>query len=167
MLSFEKDLSETEPPTPVESGNTLVGDAATEPTELITGHRTPASAAARMLELAAVTADTLVTDARIEAESLVTVAQTRAGAILEDSRTEADQVAAELARTKEEQAAELDRERATARAELGEEKAALEAQIATLRDMERHHRSQMRQHLTEQLSMLDATLPEPPADFAG
>ena len=71
-----------------------------------------------MLELAAVTADRLVTDAETEAESLVAAAQASADAILEASRNEANQVAAELARTKEEQAAELDRERATALAEL-------------------------------------------------
>jgi cell division septum initiation protein DivIVA len=167
MLSFEQSLSETTTPTPVEDGNALVGDVDTEPTELITVQETPTSAAARMLELAAVTADRLVTDAETEAGSLVTDARARADAILEASRNEADQVAAELASTKEEQAAELDRERATALAELNDERAALEAEIATLRQMESHHRSQMRHHLTEQLSMLDATLPEPPAVFAG
>jgi len=165
MPSFEPDLSETL--FPVEDGNTLVGDVDTEPTEPITVQETPTSASARMLELAAVTADRLVTDAETEAQSLVTVAQGSADAIQEASRIEANQVAAELARTKEEQVAELDRERATALAELSEEKAALEAHIATLRQMEGDHRSQMRHHLTEQLSMLDATLPQPSAGFAG
>ena len=33
--------------------------------------------------------------------------------------------------------------------------------------MESDHFSQMRHHLTEQLSLLDATLPEPPAAVAG
>ena len=167
MPSFEQGLTETERSTSVEGGNTLGSHGVSEPTELIMGQRTPASAAARMLELAAVTADTLVTDARNEAESLVTGARARADAILEESRTEADQVAAGLARIKREQAADLDLERASARAELGEEKADLEAQIATLREMERLHRSHMRQQLTEHLSMLDATLPEPPAGFDG
>lgn len=167
MLNFEQGLSQNETPTPAEDGNAPVRAADTEPTELRTVQDTPTSAAARMLELAAVTADRLVADAGAEAESLVTVAQARADAILEATRKEADQVAAELARTKDEQAAELARDRATAVAELGDEKAALEAQIAALRQMESHHRSQMRQHLTEQLSMLDATPPEPPADFAG
>jgi cell division septum initiation protein DivIVA len=167
MLSFEQGLSEIAMQTLVEEGNVLVGDVDTEPTEPITVEETPTSAAARMLELAAVTADRLVTDAETEAESLVTVAQARADAILEASRNEADQVAAELARTKEEQAAELDRERATALAGLSDEKAALEAQIATLRQVESDHRSQMRHHITEQLSALDATLPEQPAVFAG
>jgi cell division septum initiation protein DivIVA len=167
MLSFEHGPSETATPTPVEDRTALVGDADTEPTEPITVQETPTSAAARMLELAAVTADRLVTDAETEAESLVTVAQARADAILEASRHEADQVAAELARTKEEQAAELDRERATALAGFSDVKAALEAQIATLRQMESDHRSQMRHHLTEQLSLLDATQLEPPAVLAG
>jgi vacuolar-type H+-ATPase subunit H len=167
MLSFEQGLIEIATPTPVDDGNALVGEVNTEPTEPITVQETPTSAAARMLELAVVTADRLVTDAEEEAESLVTDAQARADAILEASRNEADQVAAELARTKEEQAAELDRERVTALAGLSDEKAALEAQIATLRQMDSDHRSQMRHHLTEQLSLLDATLPEPPAVFAG
>jgi cell division septum initiation protein DivIVA len=167
MLSFEQRLNEIATPTPVEDGNALVGDLDTESTQPITVQETPTSAAARMLELAALTADRLVTDAETEAESLVNVAQARADAILEASRNEADQVAAELARTKEEQAAELDRERATALAGLSDEKAALEAQIATLRQTESDHRSQIPHHLTEQHSVLDAILPEPPAVFAG
>jgi cell division septum initiation protein DivIVA len=162
MPSFEQDLSETTTPTPVEDG-ALVGDVDTESADPITLQETPTSAAARMLELAGVTADRLVIEAEAEAESLVTGAQARAGAILEAGRNEAIQVAAEFARTKEEQAAELDRERATALAELRDEKAALEAQIATLRQVESDHRNLMRHHLTEQLSMLDETLPDPPA----
>jgi len=97
--------------------------------------------------------------------SLVTSAEAKADAILEVSRNQADQAAADLARAKEEQAAELDRERDTTLAELSDEKTALEAQIATLRQMEGHHRSQLRHHLTEQLSLLDAPRPEPPAVF--
>ena len=152
MLSFEQVLDESATPTP------------TEPSAV---QETPSSAAARMLELAAVTADRLVTEAEAEAESLVTKAQSRAEAIVETSRDEADRVAAELARTREEQAAELDRERATALDGLTEEKAALEAQIASLRQLESDHRSQMRRHLTEHLSMLDTALPEPPVAIAG
>jgi cell division septum initiation protein DivIVA len=151
MLRFAQRLRETATPTPVEDGNALGVDLDTEPTEPITVQETLTSAAARMLELAAVTADRLVTDAETEAESLVTLAQARADAILEASRNEADQVAAELARTKEEQAAELDRDRAAALAGLSDEKAALEAQIATLRQMESDHHNQMRHRLTEQL----------------
>ena len=123
-------------------------------------HEAPTTAAARMLELAAVTADRLVSDAEAEAESLVATAQARAHEMAEASRHEADQVAAELARTKAEQAAELDRERAMALAGLADEKAALEEQVATLRQMESDHRRQMRSHLTEQLSRLDAIEPE-------
>lgn len=167
MPSFEQGLSETETPTPVDDGSARVGDVDTEPTDLATVRGTPTSAAARVLELAAVTGDRLVTDAQIEAESLVTVAQAKADAILEASRNEADQVAVELARTREEQAAELDRDRTTALAELSDEKAALEAQVATLHQIVSQHRGQMRRHLNEQLSMLDATRPATPEDFAG
>lgn len=157
--SSEQDLSEVETSTPVADGNGPSGVVDTKPTGPITGHETPTSAVARMLELAGVTAERLVTDAETEAESLVGAAQARADAILEASRNEANRVAAELARTKEEQTVALDRERATALAELADEKASLEAQVVTLRQ----HRSQMRQLLTEQLSMLDAPLPESPA----
>jgi F0F1-type ATP synthase membrane subunit b/b' len=161
MPSFEQDLSATTTPTPVEDGNALVGNVDTEPADPITVQEPPASAAARMLELAGVTADRLVIEAEAEAASLVTGAQTKAGAILEASRNEAILAAAELARSKEEQAAELDRERATALGDLRDEKAALEEQIAKLRQAESDHRSLMRHHLTEQLSMLDASLPDP------
>lgn len=138
-----------------------LGSRATSPS---TVHETPTSAVARMLELASVTADRLVIDAEAEAKSLVSTAQAKADAILEDSRNDANRVAAELARTKQEQATALDRERATALAELADEKASLEAQIVTLRDMDGQHRSQMRHLLTEQLSKLDAPLPDSSAD---
>jgi F0F1-type ATP synthase membrane subunit b/b' len=160
MPSFEQDLSET-------TKTTTVGDVDSESADPITAQKTPSAAAARMLELAGTTADRLVIEAQAEAQSLVTGAQAEAGAILEASRNEAIQVAAECARTKEEQAAELDRERVTALAELRDEKSALEAQIAKLRQVESDHRSLMRRHLTEQLSMLDATLPDPPATSPG
>jgi cell division septum initiation protein DivIVA len=167
MLSFEEALDETVTPTLVEDGHARVDDVDTEPTEPITVQESPTSAAARMLELAALTADRLVADAETEAESVVTTARARADAILAASRTEAHQVAAELARRRDEQTAELDRERATALAGLADEKAALQARIATLRQMQSDYRSQMRHYLTEQLSLLDATLIEPPAAVAG
>ncbi len=155
------------PATPVKDRPALAGDVEAESTGSIRAPETPTGTAGRMLELAGITADRLVTDAQTEAESLVSVAQARADAIMEATRAEANQVAAELARTREEQAAELDRERATKLAELRDEKAALETQIATLRQMESHHRSHLRQHVAEQLSILEATLPEPPAVYAG
>ena len=91
----------------------MVIDVDTEP-KLIAVQETPTSAAARMLELASVTADRLVADAETEAESLVTAAQ-----------------------------------------------------VVKLRQMESVTRNQLRLHPTEQLSMLDATPPGPPAGFAG
>lgn len=120
------------------------------PTEV---DETQTSSVARMLELAGITADRLVNDAGSEAEALVSAAQAKADAILAASRKEA-----------EEQSAALDRERVTALAQLSEEKAALEAQVAALRELDKRHRDQMRQLLTEQLSVLDADLPEAPAD---
>lgn len=138
----------------------------TDPTEQTAVEEPPTSAAARMLELAAVTADQLVADARAEAESLVTRAQATAAEIAESSRSEADRVTAELTRTREEQVADLDRQRATALAGLAEERAALEAQVDTLRQLESDHRDRLRHHLTEQLSMLDSTTAPPLAAVA-
>lgn len=141
----------------------VVGTERTEPAAVQEG---PTSAAARMLELAAVTADRLVADAQAEADSLVSAAQARAHEINASSRDEADRVAAELARSRAEQVADLDRARDSALTGLAEERAALEAQVDTLRQMERDHRSQLRLHLTEQLSMLDATVAPPLAAVA-
>ena len=109
-----------------------------------TGQEAPPSSAARMLEVAARTADRLVTEAEKDAESLLATAQAAADEIAEASRNERARV--------------LDR--------LAEEKAELEAQIATLREMEAEQRRQMRSHLTEQLALLDATTFEQPTDGA-
>ena len=160
MPSYDEASDEAVTPTVVDDGHDRVDGMVTEPIEPTTVQESPTGAAARMLELAVVTADQLVADAETEADALVTTARATADAILEASRIEAHQVAAKLACVKAEQTAEVDRERATALAGLADEKAALEARIATLRQMQRDHRRQMRDHLTEQLSMLDATMPE-------
>jgi cell division septum initiation protein DivIVA len=166
MLSFEE-TEETVTPTLAEDGCAGVGDMETGQTDPIKVQESPTSAAARTLELAALTADRLMVDAETEAESMVTAARASAEAILESSRAEADRVAAELARLKEQQTAELDRERATTVAALADERAALEARNATLRQMQSELRRQMRDYLTEQLSLLDATVPEPRAAVDG
>ncbi len=146
-----------------QSSNAIVGDVDAEPKP--TGdHETPTNAAARMLEVAAITSEQLVTDAESKAESLVGVAQAQADAIEQASRDKAGQVATELARSKEEQATALERERAATLAELSDTKSALEAQIADLREMESLHRKQLQLLLTEQLSRLDTPLPEPLLD---
>jgi hypothetical protein len=98
---------------------------------------------------------------------LVATAQAEADAIAEATRTEAEKAAAELTRNKQQQAAQLEEERTTALAELADQKAALEAQIATLRQLQTDHRTQLRDHLREQLSLLDAAVPELPTAFAG
>jgi cell division septum initiation protein DivIVA len=146
---------------PDESDSPSRADAATGPAEAATAHESPTSPA-RLLEIAAVTADRLVADAKTEAESLVSAARTEADAVLEASRSEVRRVEAELARNKEQQTAELERERATALAGLADEKAALEERIATLRELQSDHRRQLRDHLQEQLSLLDAVSPQPP-----
>ena len=136
MLSIKEALDEIDTST-TEDEQAPVDEVETDSAEPTTAPESQTDAAARMLELAAGTADQLVTDAQSEAESLVTTAQAKADAILEASRTKAEQVAAELARDKSEQAAELDRERASALSGLADEKAALEASIASLRQAKR------------------------------
>lgn len=122
----------------------------------------PTGDAARMLELAGITADLLVTDAQTEAESLVTVAQARADAILEATLAEASLVAAELTRTREEQGAELDRERATTLAELRDEKAALETQISTAATTPPNHSQCSRQRCPSRTLWTPANAGEQP-----
>jgi cell division septum initiation protein DivIVA len=161
MLNFEDAVDETVKPTLVEDEPSQVDDVDAEQTEVpVTVQESPMSGGARILELAATTAERLVADAQAEADSLVTSAQAKADAILDASHADAREIAATLARSKAEQTAELDRERVTALAGLADEKAALEAQIATLHQVQSDHRSQMLDHLTKQLSLLDATAPE-------
>ena len=172
-MNFETTLDEITTPTldehpPVDDVETPSAEPITDQTtEPVPDQESPTTAAARVLELAAVTADRLVADAETEDESLVTTARESADAIGEASRTEAQEAAAELARTKEQQTAQLEQERTTALSGLADEKAALEAQIATLRQIQSDHRSQLRDHLNEQLSLLAAAVPELPAAVAG
>jgi cell division septum initiation protein DivIVA len=166
MLKFEEATDDTVASASVDDGPDRVDESASEPTDLTEPTALPESAtgaSARMLEVAAVTADRLVTDAETEAESLISNARAQADAILEASRAEEIRVRAELGRDREAQTAELDRERATAMAGLADEKAGLEAQIATLTQLQSDHRDQMRLHLAEQLTLLDAAVPEAPA----
>lgn len=152
---------ESDTPSRAEDGPADGADVATQPTAATTAQESPTSPA-RLLEIAAVTADRLVADAKTEAESLVTAARGEADAVLEASRSEARRVEAELVRNKEQQTADLERERATALTGLADEKAALEQRIAALRQMQTDHRRQLRDHLEEQLSRLDAVAPQPP-----
>jgi cell division septum initiation protein DivIVA len=164
-----KGTDENLPPAPAEDGPSGAEDVTTHPT-VPTGPTAPPESSpspARLLELAAVTADRLVADAHAEAELLVTSARAEADAILQAGRTGAQRIAAEVARSKEEQTAELDRERATALAGLAAEKAALEEQIARLRQIQSDHRRQLHDHFTEQLSLLDAAVPETPTATGG
>jgi cell division septum initiation protein DivIVA len=166
MLGF-KGTSDEDATSPLAENAPVAGDAmATEPnapTTVSGGSTSPA----RLLEVAAMTADKLVADAKTEAESLVSAARAEADAIAAASRTEAQQTAAELARAKEQQTADLSRERATALAGLAAEKASLEEQITTLRRLQSDHREEMRDHLKKQLSLLDATTPVRPSDVLG
>ena len=154
-------VSPTEPAGPAELDEPAESAAVEEPGGPTAVEETPANAAARVLELATVTADQVVAEAKREAASLVTAARSEAAEILEASRNEAAQVAAELERTKAEQVEELEHVRRTTLAGLAEEKAALEDQIATLRRLDSDYRTQMRQRLTEQLSQLDAVTETP------
>ena len=102
--------------------------------------REGSAATARLLELAADSADQLVAEAKAEAASL-----------LADARAEAER-----------ESAELDRHRTAVLAELTDEQAALEAKIATLQQQEQEHRSFLRRHLADQLAQLEDAVPAPP-----
>jgi cell division septum initiation protein DivIVA len=124
------------------------------------GNRPESSvAAARLLEVAAVTADQLVADAKAEAGSLMSAAHAKAEELITDSRSEAERVTAELARGKEQQAAELDQHRTTVLAEVADRKAALEAKVETLRHLESENRNRLRYHFAEQLAQLEDDTP--------
>jgi cell division septum initiation protein DivIVA len=155
MPSSEHGRTETETDTPtVDNGGVAVADEVeTEPSHPATADESPTSRAARMLELAAGTADQLISDAETEAEAIVAT-----------SRNDAARAEAELVRTREEQTAELERERSTALAGLAEEKAALEEQIAQLRRTESDYRDRMRHQLNEQLSLLETSQSEPESE---
>jgi len=118
-------------------------------------------AAARLLEIAAVTADQLVADAEAEVGSLMSASHAEAEELITASRAEAERVAAELARGQEQQAAELDQHRATVLAEVADRKAVLEAKVERLRRLESEHWKRLRFHFAEQLALLeDDALPE-------
>ena len=108
-------------------------------------------AAGRLLELAALTADQLVTDAMGEADSVLSGARAEAEELIMASRAEAERVTAELARHSEKQTAELDQHRSSALAE-----------VEALRRLESEHRNHLRHHLAEQLSQLEGPDPAPP-----
>jgi cell division septum initiation protein DivIVA len=164
MLKLKPTPVEAVPPATIEDEPAGIDDATAQPAEpaVPTAVQDSSTSPRRLLELAAVTADRLVADAHTEAESVVSSARAEADAILAASRTGADRIATEIARTRDEQTAELARERARALAGLVEEKTALEEQIARLRQLQSDHRRQLRDHLSEQLSLLDAAVPEPP-----
>jgi cell division septum initiation protein DivIVA len=147
MLRFEETVEGAEESPRVEESATVERDDArldevnTDSTDVpgpAAVVESPTGAAARMLEVAAVTA-----------EEIVSIAQAHAEAILEASRQEANEAEAEL-----------DRKRTTTLAGLADEKAELESQITTLRSLHDDHRSQMRRHLTQQLELLDHTASE-------
>jgi cell division septum initiation protein DivIVA len=95
MLSFEVEPDAAVTPTEVTDALGEVADVETEPTESIEPaesaesteptavEESAASPAARMLELAAGTADQLIADAQTEAESLVAAARATADEVLE------------------------------------------------------------------------------------
>lgn len=106
------------------------------------------SAAARVLEMAADTADQLVAEAKAEASSLVSAAQAEAERLVSASRSEADRVTAEL-----------EEHRTTVLAEVADRRAALEAKVESLRRLEDEHRKSLRHHFAEQLARLDDDAP--------
>lgn len=142
------------------------------------------AAAARLLEIAAVNADELLTEAKsdaaatlasaqaeaeqVTASSIAEADQVRAAAQAEAERvttaahTEAESVRARLEEHRIEQTAELNRHRSTVLSELAERKAELEAEVDRLQQHERDHRNRMRRYFAEQLEQLGTA--EAPSD---
>jgi cell division septum initiation protein DivIVA len=89
MLSFEVEPDDTATPTEVTDAVDEVADVETEPTDSTEpaapaeAEENAASPVARMLELAAETADQLIADAQEQAESLVAAARATADEVLE------------------------------------------------------------------------------------
>jgi len=142
-------------------------DGATGPRDIEGVRREASGAAARLLEIATVNADQLVSDARSEAESRVGAARAEAEQLLVSSRAEVQRRDAELARRHEQEVADLELHRAGVLAELEDQRAALEAQVEALRQLEREHRERLRRHFTEHLARLDdVAAVAPPAAVA-
>jgi cell division septum initiation protein DivIVA len=97
MLNFEIEPEETVTPTVVEDAHDDVADGESQPTVLTVVEESPSTAAARMLEVAAGTADQLVADAQTEAESLVATARATADEILEGLGEEKTALEAQIA----------------------------------------------------------------------
>ena len=107
MLSFEIEPDQTDTPTVVEDAHDEVAETEstdlteptepTKPTERVAVEESPATAAARMLEVAVETADQLVADAKTEAASLVATARATADEILEGLGEEKSALEAQIA----------------------------------------------------------------------
>ena len=156
------------------------GVSAIRPTEAVpstSGTIDGSAAVARLLEIAVVNADQLLTEARseaaatltsahaeaeqitsgiiAEADQLAAVARAEAEEVTTAAHTEAEMVRARLEEHRIEQTAELNRHRTTVMSELAERKAALEAEVNRLQQQERDHRDHMRRYFAEQLEQLD------------
>ena len=143
-------------------------------------------AAARLLEIAVVNADELLTEAKSEAAATVASAHAEAeqitGGIIAEAdqvaaaaraeaeqvttaaHTEAETVRARLEEHRVQQTAELNRHRTTVMSELAERKAGLEAEVNRLQQQERDHRDRMRSYFAEQLEQLDPGTPATSSD---
>jgi len=97
--------------------------------------RDAASAAARLLEIAALNADQLLAEAQSEADQMKADARNESDQVLSEARSEAEKVRAEL---------EVSRNQAN-------------EELARLRQTEQEHRDRMRNHLHEMLAKVDAT----------
>ncbi len=91
------------------------------------------TAATRVLQLATVSADQLVAEARAQAEETVAAARTEAGELV----------------------AAAEQQRAAVLADLADRQAELEARNEALAVQEAEHRERLREHFAEQLALLD------------
>lgn len=123
-------------------------------------------AAARLLELAANSADELMTETKADAAALVATAHADADQVTASARTEARQAMAdahnEARREREEveqfraqQTTQLEQHRDVELSDVAEQKAGLEAAVLHLEQVERAYLKRMRSFLAEQMDQLD------------
>lgn len=112
-------------------------------------------AAARLLEIATVNADTLFEEAKADADKIIGEARAASEQMTTESRQKADQAETDA----RQRAQMLDQETTERRdqlfGDLEKERDKLNADVETLRSFEREYRSRLRSYFTQQLEALD------------
>lgn len=117
--------------------------------------RESSASAVRLLEIATLNAEQLVTEARTEASGVVATARVEADHLVTSARDEAERVTGELARSRKQQEDELDAHRTAVLGELADRRSMLQTRIDDLETLERDSRNRLRTYFSEQLAQLE------------